>query len=206
MRPLVKSVELKAFARALSAALQKPSTHTLKMSDGQAPEKVLKRGLIEKQVERVWHNYPGLLVCTPPWNDKGSPVRRLCAWHLKQAHMQGTLVKIGCKDCWTDSKEWASVDAWGMRHNFDIVVNDRDRTEALVIEVKAFRGARSPNSEVQRFIGQLLLARSKHPIVMGICGRWKAANMGLFKDTAKVDRLCRQLGLEMVFLEIRGAQ
>jgi len=93
-----------------------------------------------------------------------------------------------------------------MRHNFDIVVRDRSRTEALVIEVKAFKGAGSPNGEVQRFIGQLLLARSKHPIVMGICGRWTTANMGLFKDTAKVDKVCRQLDLEMVFLEIREAQ
>jgi len=32
---------------------------------------------------------------------------------------------IGCPECWAESKNWATVEALGTRHNFDLVAKDR---------------------------------------------------------------------------------
>ena len=70
------------------------------------------------------------------------------------------------------SKEWGAVDAWGMRHSFDLVARDTSGPWQLAIEVKYHDPlkTKSPNGEFQRMLGQCILARLKHNAVVGIYG------------------------------------
>ena len=161
-------------------------------------EKALKQQFVVKPASALVAAYPTLQVCSPPWGGEA-----LCADHLRKTRRQGTPVVLGCPKCWNESKAWASVDVWGMRHNFDFAVQDRRSGETMVLEAKMFTRATSPNGEIQRFLGQLLFARSKHHIVIGLCGRKEEANMGLFADTQRATAWCRDLGLELVFVPDR---
>lgn len=110
------------------------------------------------------------------------------------------------------------MDAFGKRHNFDLPAEPRDRfledrnkqepcrrrpEETLVVEVKLVRGALTrPDS---RFIGQLLLARSIHDHVVGICavvrqspGMAQAAVV----DSDATKRAMELIGAQFVLIDI----
>ncbi len=195
--PTATSTALTGFTRELVGALEKGVPKGIRGVDG---EKALKQLFIVEQARVIRRTYPDLRVFSPPWGSEA-----LCATHLEEAGKKGVPAETGCPQCWKESKSWVSTDAWGMRHNFDLAVRDTRSGEALVLEVKMFTRDKSPNEEIQRFLGQLLLARSKHPIVLGVCGWLKNANMGLFKDTDKVRNWCRNLGLGMVFVSVPSA-
>ena len=132
-----------------------------------------KKAVLEPFVESQVTELPVHAVA-PPWATTGAPPRRC------NAHPPGHYLYR--RDCWKRSKWWASVDALGKRHNFDLVAEPqhcfqkdaneprparRGLGETLVVEVKLVRWPLvTPDP---RFIGQLLLARSIHTHVIGIC-------------------------------------
>ena len=108
---------------------------------------------------------------------------------------------VGCSKCWTASKPWATVSAFGMRHTFDLMARD-DQGRTLAVEIKwiGFRGGRAPNSEFQRFLGQCALAASRHDSVLGVCGT--RGGKDKFRDQEEeVQRTFRQLGVRLLLLK-----
>ena len=63
------------------------------------------------------------------------------------------------------------VDVFGTRNNFDLVAVDRSNG-SLAVEVKwlSLSPAKGPNGELQRFIGQCVLAAAANDVVIGVCG------------------------------------
>jgi len=77
----------------------------------------------------------------------------------------------GCSKCWSASKQWSVVEAFGTRHTFDLVARDREGgTLALEVKWLSLESGRGPNGEFQRFVGQCALATARHAVVIGVCG------------------------------------
>jgi hypothetical protein len=109
---------------------------------------------------------PGVLIYT-----HRLPETKVCEPNCESAEQGNGVHVIGCHRCWTSSKSWGTVSAFGMRHTFDMVARD-EAGNTLAVEVKwiGFREGRAPNSEFQRFLGQCALASARHEIVLGVCG------------------------------------
>jgi hypothetical protein len=106
----------------------------------------------------------GITLCVHP----STPHVR-CTPTCKGAAEANQRVK-GCTRCWSDSKAWATTEAWGLRHTFDLVARDKPGN-TLAVEVKSltFDGGKAPNSEFQRFVGQCVLATAVHDEVKSGC-------------------------------------
>lgn len=104
-------------------------------------------------------------ICTHPF--KG---RQRCKPDCDTAHRDRLGVVHGCPRCWSESKPWASVAAFGTHHTFDLAARNDSRSETLVLEGKcvAARGGRMPNGEIQRMLGQCALATARHRQVIGL--------------------------------------
>src|SRR6266852_3099349 len=120
--PSLKSSALKRFNRDFVVTLEKgvPKSVT-----GIRAEKSLKQLFIEKKAKEVGAAYPQLGIYSPPWGNE-----KRCSPHTEKV---GRGVP-GCPECWRESKAWASTDAWGMRHNFDLAIRDPESEEAIVLE------------------------------------------------------------------------
>jgi hypothetical protein len=101
-------------------------------------------------------------VYSHPWNN-----RTRCQPDCKTAREHRQTV-VGCPRCWAESKEWASVLAYGTHHTFDLVAKDTsEKTLAIEIKFVAAKGGRMPNGEIQRLMGQCTLAKTKHHLLLG---------------------------------------
>lgn len=108
---------------------------------------------------------------------------------------------VGCPKCWTSSKSWGTVSAFGMRHTFDLVARD-EAGGTLAVEVKyiQFSGGRAPNSEFQRFMGQCTIAAARHHVVLGICGLLGKSRTRYEEHQQKLVDKCRSLGVRLLIL------
>ena len=93
--------------------------------------------------------------------------------------------------CWAESKKWASVTTWGMKHTFDLVARSRDESWSLAVEVKLVKSkhGKGITGDFQRMMGQCHLARLRHDAVVGIFGY-----VGELKEAASVHDFAQDLG------------
>jgi hypothetical protein len=140
----------------------------------------------------------GIRISTHPWNNK-----RHCEPDCQSAPISGK-VEMGCPRCWAESKKWASVAAFGTHNDFDLVAKD-SRGRTLVLEVKSVsaRGGRKPNSEIQRFLGQCSLAKTKHESVIGLCVYRGSPDSRWEKDTQAVRDWFKRAGIFLIFRYVR---
>ncbi len=119
-------------------------------------EEDLERKFVVPIAVNIAAGHPDIWVCFHPWNNK-----LRCSPDCEEAHRGAGRVQLGCPKCWSESKNWASVAAFGTHHDFDIVAKDRlGRTLAVEIKLVKSRNGRMPSGEVQRFAGQCVLACS----------------------------------------------
>lgn len=174
-----------------------------------AGEGQLKQEAIEPFVRRHLEELTDLEVVAPPWKKPGEP-RKRCVIH-------GGDQILNCSCCWKESKKWASVYVFGdgkydKDNNFDLVARSRQRsddgrtqaTDVLVVEVKLVKGRLTRPDP--RFIGQLLLARSRHDRVVGICSMCSVALGQSVQASAAALGLTRQVldcvGVKCVVLDL----
>jgi hypothetical protein len=110
----------------------------------------------------------------------------------------------GCPRCWSNSKAGSVVDAFMTRSNFDLVAID-ERANRLAVEVKwlAVSAGRGPNAELQRFIGQCVLARATHKVVLGVCGLRGQRKKQFDQHEAKVKAYLKKMGVIIIALNAR---
>lgn len=110
----------------------------------------------------------------------------------------------GCPRCWTESKAGSVVDAYMTRSNFDLVAIDRS-SQRLAVEVKwlSVSPSRGPNGELQRFIGQCVLATATHAAVIGICGFRGQRNRQFDKHEKRVKARLKKMGVTIITLHAR---
>ena len=166
-----------------------------------------KQEALEPFVCRHREKLTDLHVVAPPWAKRGKPPI-LCASH-------GGRRELNCRDCWKESKCWASVYVFGKQHNFDMAARSselRDNkaprsetrtTDILVVEVKVVK--RPFTRPDPRFIGQLLLARSRHDRVAGICAMLPMASGQTSLDGAEIlGRISDRIGVQFAALDLRA--
>jgi len=143
--------------------------------------------------------HPEIVLCVHP-----SKSRKSCEGGCDKAVGDTVRRVCGCPQCWKGSKAWSVVDAYGLRHNFDLVARDA-RGQSLAVEVKwlSFSGGRGPNSEFQRFVGQCALAAAGHAIVLGICGIRGKRDKAFEKHTENVARKLKAIGVQLIILPAR---
>lgn len=109
----------------------------------------------------------------------------------------------GCEKCWTASKSWASVEAFGTHNNFDLVVKDSKGAKVAVeIKLVKVKEGRMPNGEIQRFLGQCALAASKFNFVIGICGYHGTLNPQYNLDTEKFTQWAEDHKIALIFRSV----
>ena len=111
----------------------------------------------------------------------------------------------GCPDCWEKSKAPSVVDAFGTRHNFDLVAVDR-RGSTLAVEVKWLRhsGGKGPNGEFQRFVGQCTLATAANDVVIGVCGFRGHRKKRFDKHEDEVKAALKKIGVRLIALRAKS--
>jgi hypothetical protein len=131
-----------------------------------ANEAAFEHEVVLSTIKPLAKNSPGVLICTHRFDESS-----VCKPNCESAGRGVRDRVIGCHRCWTSSKAWGTVSAFGMRHTFDMVARD-EAGKTLAVEVKwiGLKGGRAPNSEFQRFLGQCALAAARHNIVLGVCG------------------------------------
>ena len=133
--------------------------------DGIRSEKDLEMQFVIPVVLQALGHESDIHVYSHPWNDKTR-----CQPDCQTAREHGQIV-TGCPRCWAESKKWASVVAFGTHHTFDLVARDASgKTLAVEMKFVAAKGGRMPNGEIQRLMGQCSLAKTKHDLVVGVCG------------------------------------
>lgn len=81
-----------------------------------------------------------------------------------------------------------------------MVARDRaGRTLAVEIKLVSARGGRMPNGDIQRFLGQVALAATKHDAVIGVCGYHGKLNARWRDDTPDVERWLSGRNAQLVF-------
>jgi hypothetical protein len=133
-------------------------------------------------------------VYSHPWNNKTR-----CQPDCNTARDHGQIV-AGCPRCWAESKQWASVLAFGTHHTFDLVAKDASgKTLAVEMKFVAAKGGRMPNGEIQRLMGQCSIAKTKHDCVVGVCGCRGSFDLRWDKDTDAVKNWFERAGVYLVF-------
>jgi hypothetical protein len=163
------------------------------------PEDIRNEADFEKRflipvVLQVSARYPDVFIYTHPWNNK-THCESACDTTFNRAH-----VVAGCPRCWAASKKWASVLAFGTRHTFDVVAKDIcGKTLAVEAKLITAKGGRMPNGEIQRLLGQCLLAKTKHNFVIGLCGLKGGLDPRWNNDTETVKDWFKRAGIDLVF-------
>lgn len=157
-------------------------------------ESAFEKQFLTPLVLQVSDQYPGVHAYTHPWNNKTH-----CEPDCETAPNSGRVV-TGCPRCWAASKKWASVLAFGTHHTFDVVAKDMSG-RSLAVEAKLIgpKGGHMPNGEIQRFLGQCSLAKTKHDFVIGVCGLKGNLNPKWKDDTEVVKDWFTRVGVEIVF-------
>ena len=162
----------------------------------QSPDRVIPGGITsETQFERHWveptvcdvirEHAPHLQVAVHGWKGRGVPLSGVD--EVTRERFLG----------WKESKAWSVTYAWG-RHTPDMAIRDRDAGASMVIEVKF--GAVTPGGglstgEVQRMIGQCVIAKVHHEQVVAVFGyRGELAR----QDEAKLADWLKPQGIHVV--------
>jgi hypothetical protein len=141
--------------------------------------------------------YPGVRTYTHPWKNKTR-----CEPNCENVPDSGRVIN-GCPRCWATSKKWASVSAFGTRHTFDAVAKDiSGKTMAVEAKFIAAKGGRMPNGEIQRLLGQCFLAKTKHDMVIGVCGLKGSLEPRWNTDTETAHNWFARAGVDIVFRSI----
>ena len=165
----------------------------------QSPEDIRNEADFEKRflipvVLQVAAKHPDVCIYTHPWNNKTR-----CEPDCETAHNSDHVV-AGCPRCWAMSKKWASVLAFGTHHTFDVAAKDiSGKTLAVEAKLIAAKGGRMPNGEIQRLLGQCLLAKTKHDFVIGVCGFKGSLDSRWNNDTKMVMDWFERTGIDIVF-------
>jgi hypothetical protein len=131
-----------------------------------------------------------------PWGNKVH-----CAPNCESAAKGDGHREDSCEKCWNESKSWGTVKAFGTKHNFDLLAKD-DSNKILAIEIKfiIFKNeGRKPNGEIQRFLGQCLLAKTKFDFVIGICGYRGTLEPEYNEDLNVVNEWAKNNNIDLVF-------
>ena len=194
LRLEVALLNIEEFADHLESALARISIpHDL--TDEAAFEEEFVIPIAQAEASRA----PGILIYTHRIGTSSN-----CDPNCEQPREGGRVV--GCPKCWTSSKPWGTVSAFGMQHTFDLVAKD-EAGDTLAVEVKyiRFSGGGAPNSEFQRFVGQCTIAAARHQAVIGICGlRGKSRKRYEEQQQELVDK-CRSLGVRLLILPTKEA-
>jgi hypothetical protein len=171
---------------------------TFSVPPGIRNETDFEKGFLIPCVRKMSARYTDLNTYIHPWNNK-----TCCEPDCETATNSGRIV-AGCPKCWAASKKWASVLAFGTNHTFDAVTKDKISGKTLVVEAKFItsRGGRMPNGEIQRLLGQCLLAKTKHDFVIGLCGRKGSLDSRWNDDTEAVTNWSKRAGIDIVFRSI----
>jgi hypothetical protein len=80
-----------------------------------------------------------------------------------------------------------------------LVARDK-RNQTLAVEAKFLKAKRGrmPSGEIQRFVGQCALAAARHGFVIGALGYRGAVAKKWNRDTEKVRKMTRRLGIHLV--------
>lgn len=158
-------------------------------------EKDFEQNFVVPSVFAIQKTDENVFVFGHPW---GSKVR--CSPDCRSAREGKGQIQPGCDKCWKDSKRWGTVNAFGIQSNFDIVAQDT-RNRTLIVEIKfvSFGKGRNPNGEIQRFLGQCLIAATKFDHVIGICGYKGVLDLTNDQDTDDCIRWCRDHGIHIIF-------
>ena len=75
-------------------------------------------------------------------------------------------------EAWAKSKEWGAISTWGMHHTLDLVARESSSGKKLGVEIKLakMRGRHAPTGDFQRMVGQCLIGRLVHDVVIGVFG------------------------------------
>jgi len=79
------------------------------------------------------------------------------------------------------------------------VARDGSKTLAIELKFSKTRGAKMPNGEVQRFLGQCALAATKHDDVIGLFVHQGTLNHRWHVDTEAVNEWFRKQNVHLVF-------
>lgn len=145
---------------------------------------------------RILKRNPAVSLFIHPWGNK-----KCCNPTCDAA--SGSACVLGCPKCWRDSKEWATVAAFGTKHTFDMVAKDRSKSLAVEIKLVDARGSRMPNGDIQRFLGQCALAATRHHEVIGLCAHRGALNKELQTHRRLVARWYAKQNVRLIFRRVR---
>ncbi len=128
---------------------------------GIASETQFERRFVEPVIRDVIREYaPHLEVAVHGWKGRGV---------LLSAVDEETRMRfLG----WKESKAWSVTYAWG-KHTPDMAIRDKDTGATMVIEVKfgtVTPGGGLSTGEVQRMIGQCVMAKVHHTQVIAVFG------------------------------------
>ncbi len=165
---------------------------------GARTEQALERRLVTPLAARLAAAQGDVLLFSHPWGNK-----RHCSPDCATEPPGGAGRVVGCPRCWAASKSWASVEAFGTHHTFDLVAKDR-RFHTLAVEIKlvSARGGRMPNGDIQRFLGQVALAATLHDAVIGMCGYRGSLNARWDRDTDNVKKWLKGSVVRLVFRQV----
>ncbi|HEY8768461.1 MAG TPA: hypothetical protein VIP09_14565 [Dehalococcoidia bacterium] len=164
--------------------------------EGIEKEEHFERQFVEEIVRRCVASHPShrdLKVATHPWTKPDTD----------KPHSAELRCKI---KCWKDCKEWANVEAWGMRHTLDMFVWDKttDDHECIAVEIKfcKVKTGRMPTGEFQRMLGQslLFLGPQNHKAVISVFG-FRGDASGALQDNV-MEEFLRSIGVWPVVLRV----
>lgn len=133
-----------------------------------------------------------------PWGDEEK-----CKPDCQAAMTSKRQRVLGCPDCWKESQKWASVSAFGIHYEFDLVARGR-RGTTLAVQIKSVKEENGglQIDQIERFLGQCVLAASRHDVVIGVCGLWRSPNSVRMQETKTVRRWAERHGIHLVFREL----
>lgn len=178
------------FATALTGAFRRE-----RIPHGLQTEGALERDFAIPIAIRIARRHPNVALFIHPWGNKD------CCGPTCDGPSRNARV-LGCPKCWTASKRWGTVSAFGTKHTFDMVA--RDESKVLAIEIKLVDASRSrmPNGDIQRFLGQCALAASKYDAVIGLCGYRGTLNTKFENDTNAVQDWAREQNIQLLFRQV----
>ena len=165
------------------------------------PPKLQTEGALEREfaipvAKAVVKRFPSVALFIHPWSSK-----TCCNPKYPLDSPSGRV--LGCPRCWTHSKQWATVAAFGTKHTCDMVARDKSRTLAVEIKLVDATRSRMPNGDIQRFLGQCALAAVKHDEVIGLCGYRGTLNVRFEQDSNKVKNWNKKQNIRLAFVKVK---
>lgn len=161
-------------------------------------EKDFERGFVYPLAVHLAEAEGDVWLFRQPWGDEEK-----CKPDCQTAMTSRGQRVLGCPDCWKEAKKWASIAAFGTQYNFDLIARGR-RGTTLAIQMKSIMQEKGglQVGEIERFLGQCLIAASRHDVVIGVCGLWRIPNGAWVQETKSVRRWAERHGIHLLFREL----